>query len=148
LKFNIWKITSLAVILLFVVMVSACRPEPVAPEEGQLLILSPSAESTLNSNTVTVSVYVDNFRLVDGTGRDNHSREGHLIYYKDTVPPLVKGKTSLTQQGSYTSSKEKSFTWNNVEPGPHNFWVQLVNNDNTPLEPPVAVRVPITVVLK
>jgi hypothetical protein len=91
---------------------------------------------------------VDNFTLVDSNGQANQSGEGHLIYYKDITPPLVKGKTSLTQPGSYAVSIEKSFSWNNIEAGPHNFWVQLVNNDNTPLEPPAAVRVPVTVVLK
>jgi hypothetical protein len=148
LNINHWKIASLAIISLFVVLLPACRPEPVAPEEGQVIILSPSAESTIYSDTVTLNVYVDNFNLMDNNGQANHSREGHLIYYKDVTPPLVKGHTALTQEGSCVISIERSFTWSNVEEGPHNFWVQLVNNDNTPLEPPAAVRVPVTVIIK
>jgi hypothetical protein len=143
-----WNIAFLAVVMSIVILLSACRPEPVAPQEAQVIILSPSAESTIYSDTVTLDIYVDNFVLTADDGRNNQNREGHLIYYKDVTPPLLKGKPALTEEGSYAISIEKSFSWNRLEEGPHNFWVQLVNNDNTTLEPPSAVRVPVTVVLK
>lgn len=143
-----WKIVSLAACILMVFLAPACRPEPVAPEESQVIILSPSAELTIYSDAVTLEVYVDNFSLMVDNGQTNQSGEGHLIYYKDITPPLVKGQTALTPEGTYAISTGRSFSWSNVEAGPHNFWVQLVNNDNTPLEPPAAVRVPVTVVLK
>jgi hypothetical protein len=143
-----WKIAPLAACILLVFLLPACRPEPVAPEESQVIILSPSAESTIYSDTVTLEVYVDNFSLMVDNGQANQSGQGHLIYYKDITPPLVKGQAALTREGTYAISTGRYFSWSNVEAGPHNFWVQLVNNDNTPLEPPAAVRVPVTVVLK
>jgi hypothetical protein len=93
-------------------------------------------------------VYVDNFKLADKSGQANQSGEGHLIYYQDVTPPLVQGQSALSDEGSYFISTAKTYTWENMSAGRHNLWVQLVNNDNTPLEPPAAVRVPITVVLK
>jgi hypothetical protein len=148
LKTSKWYVAFLAAVVSVVILLSACRPEPVAPQEAQVIILSPSAESTIYSDTVTLNVYVDNFVLTVAGGQNNQNREGHLIYYKDVIPPLVKGKPALTEEGSYAISIEKSFSWNSLEEGPHNFWVQLVNNDNTTLEPPSAVRVPVTVVPK
>jgi hypothetical protein len=147
LKTNIWKIASIIAALLMILLMAACRPEPVAPGEGQVIILNPSAGETINSATVTINVFIDNFKLVDN-GQANQIGEGHLIYYQDITPPLVKGQTALTDPGSYAISSAKTYTWENVGAGPHNFWVQLVNNDNTPLEPPAAVRVPVTIAPK
>jgi hypothetical protein len=129
-------------------LLSACRPEPVASGEGQIIILNPSAGETISSSAVTVNVFVENIKLADKSGQPNQPGEGHIIYYLDVTPPLGKGQSALTIEGSYALSNSKTHTWENVTAGPHNFWVQLVNNDNTPLEPPAAVRVPVTVVLK
>lgn len=147
-KSHLSKIACLILGFILVFALASCRPEPVEPQEGQLIILNPSAGETINSSSVSVRVYVDNFVLADKIGQDNQTGEGHLIYYLDVTPPLVKGQTALTAEGSYAISVSKNYSWENVTPGQHNFWAQLVNNDNTPLEPPAAVRAPVTVVLK
>jgi hypothetical protein len=148
-KIQIWKIGLLfTAVLSVLILLSGCRPEPLAPQEGQLYILSPSAKDTITDSSLDIRVYVDNFSLTADQSRPNQRNEGHLIYYMDITPPLTKGKSALTEEGTYVISIEKSHTWTNLEAGPHNFWVQLVNNDNSPTEPPLAVRVPVTVVLK
>ncbi|HEY4711778.1 MAG TPA: hypothetical protein VIH69_03755, partial [Dehalococcoidia bacterium] len=43
----------------------SCRPEPVSPQEGRILILEPSADSTVTSPNITVKTYVEFFNLVD-----------------------------------------------------------------------------------
>jgi hypothetical protein len=135
----------LAIILL--AALCACRSEPVAPGEAQVIILDPVADATLNTNSVTISVHIDNFKLVDKNGQPAQPGEGHLLYYSDVTPPLVKGQSALTAEGSYVISTQKTCEWKNLTTGRHNFWVQLVNNDNTPLIPPAAVRLPLTVVM-
>lgn len=138
--------TFIMIITVLLIPLSSCRPEPIAPDDARIIILQPSAEAVLPSGQLTVRTFVEYFTLVDKTGQANHSGEGHLIFYIDVTPPLVKGESALTAKGTCFVSAEKTYTWENVSPGQHSFWVQLVNNDNTVLEPPVAVRVPVTTV--
>ena len=117
----------------------------MASSDATVIILQPSAESLLSTSSVTVRTYIQNFVLVDKSGQANINGEGHLIFYKDVNPPTARGQSALTDAGTYVESIEKSFTWENVAPGRHIFWVQLVNNDNSCLEPSAAVGVPVTV---
>jgi hypothetical protein len=143
---NLRKFAFPMIILLIIVPLSSCRPEPVASNDAIVIILQPSADSVLSSDSVTIRTYVENFNLVDKSGQENRPGEGHLIFYLDVTPPTVKGQSALTAGSTYFISAEKSYIWENVLPGQHSFWVQLVNNDNTCLEPPAAVRAPVTVV--
>ena len=124
-------------VLLVFAFLTACHPEPVVPQDARILIIDPAAESTRQAGAVTIKTFVERFELTDETG--------HIVYYMDVTPPMVQGETALTAAGSYAASTEKSHTWDNVPPGEHTFWVQLVNNDDTPLQPPQAVRVYVTV---
>lgn len=134
-------LTSISLILLL----TACHPEPVMPQDARILIIDPAAESTLATQTLTIKTFVERFSLVNKTGQQNVAGEGHIVYYKDVTPPMEQGKSALSADGTYAISTDTSHTWNNVPPGTHTFWVQLVNNDNTPLEPQAAVRVYVTV---
>ena len=124
---------------------TGCHPEPVIPQDARVLIIDPAAESTVTTSTVTIKTFVERFNLVDKAGQPNSPGEGHLVYYMDAQPPLEQGNSALTPEGTYAVTTETSRTWLNVPPGTHTFWVQLVNNDDTPLEPPAAVRVYVTV---
>jgi hypothetical protein len=138
------KSALIILLLLMVLPFAACHPEPVAPLDARIYIIDPAAESTIATNAVTIKTFVEKFNLVDKTGQPNSPGEGHIVYYMDVTPPLEQGKKALTADGTYTVSTETSYIWNNVSPGMHTFWVQLVNNDNTPLEPQAAVRVYVT----
>jgi hypothetical protein len=131
-------------ILLFTIL-PACRPEPLAPQNARVLIIDPPAESTRAINTVTVKTFVEKFDLVDKTGQSNKPGEGHIIYYLDETPPIEQGVSALTAEGTCAISTDTTYIWDGLQPGTHTFWAQLVNNDNTPLEPPAAVRVYVTV---
>ena len=145
---TIIKIAPLIMLSLILPALVSCRPEPVAPQEGRILILEPSADSTVTSPNITVKTYVEFFNLVDKIGQANVPSEGHIIFYLDVTPPLKKGESALTAEGTYSITKDKVHVWEKVPAGAHTFWVQLVNNDNTPLEPASAVRAPVTVILK
>ena len=144
---TVLKVIPLIVISLILPVLVSCRPEPVTPQEGRILILEPSADSTV-SQDVTVKTYVEFFNLVDKIGQANVPGEGHIIFYLDVTPPLKKGESALTAEGTYFITKDTVHVWENVPAGAHTFTVQLVNNDNTPLEPASAVRAPVTVKLK
>ena len=145
---TILKVMPLIILGLILPALVSCRPEPVAPQEGRILILEPSADSTVTSPNVTVRTYVEFFNLADKIGQPNVPGEGHIIFYLDVAPPLKKGESALTAEGTYFITTDTAHIWQNVPAGAHTFWVQLVNNDNTPLEPASAVYAPVTVTLK
>jgi hypothetical protein len=86
-----------------------------------------------------------NFKMNDDAiGKQNVSGEGHLVYYLDVQPPAIPGQTALTAAGTYKDTTDAFHIWENVTPGKHVFSVQIVNNDNTPLDPPVFDQVVVT----
>lgn len=119
-------------------------PSP-APTPG-LVITSPQNGSAIHQiGDVTVSVEVSNFNLVDKLGQPNVSGEGHIHYFMDVNPPITPGKPATTAPGTYVATTDTSHVWNNVVGGKHTFSVELVNNDHTPLSPPVVAEVEVTV---
>jgi hypothetical protein len=143
------NISILQVLFLLVVIFSlSCRPEPLAPQEAVLYIVEPAADSVIEGNSVDIITYNINFKIIDKMGQKNVPGEGHFIYYLDVNPPIVKGETAITAEGTYVTTTESRYTWQDVADGDHIFWVQLVNNDNTPVEPAAAVSVPVTVINK
>jgi hypothetical protein len=55
----------------------------------------------------------------------------------DTTPPSNPAQPSIPTQGAYAATPSTTYTWRNVTTGGHTFAVELVNNDNTPLNPMV-----------
>jgi hypothetical protein len=87
---------------------------------------------------INVSVGVSNFKpFADKIGQSSIPGEGHFIYYFNVNPPTTPGKPALTKKGTYAITADSIASWLAVLPGEYDVWVQLVNNDNTPLEPPV-----------
>jgi glucose/arabinose dehydrogenase len=119
----------------------------VAPIAGtpQITIISPTDEETISSSNVTVLVQVQNFNLVDKLGQANVPGEGHIHYFVDVAPPTTPGQIAVTAPGTYVPTSGTSYTWTNLTPGMHNFSVELVNNDHTPILPPVVKTVDVRV---
>jgi hypothetical protein len=130
----------LVLFILVLPLLLSCRAEPLAPEEPVVVLLSPSDGSTLASGEIEVRIYLQNFNMVENTGQPNKSNEGHVIYYMDVRAPLKSGDPAITSLGTFVATTKTSYIWPNVPAGPHTFSVQLVNNDDTPLEAPVSVR--------
>jgi hypothetical protein len=109
----------------------------------------PGVDGTGEGNTLkydagkkemTITVDVHNFNVVNKSGQPNITGEGHIVYYFDEEAPVDSAKTALTLPGYSASSFNKSYTWKNVEPGLHSFSAQLVNNNDTPLNPPAVFK--------
>jgi hypothetical protein len=94
---------------------------------------------------VQVSCILHNFKMNDeAIGKQNVPGEGHLVYYLDVQPPAIPGQTALTAAGTYKDTTDDFHLWEKVSSGRHVFSVQIVNNDNTPLDPPVFDQVVVT----
>jgi hypothetical protein len=117
----------------------------VIPEIGPPLavIVSPRTNALIKGSSITISTQVTNFNLADKIGQPNTAREGHLIFYMDVEPPTVQGQT-VNPTGS-VATVNTSYQWQNVTAGLHTFAIQVVNNDNTSLSPPVVASIVVTV---
>ena len=127
---------------------------PSATEGGQaaedapaVTITSPENDASVKAGDITIKVAVQNFEVVDKMGDDAAEGEGHLHYYFDIdrLPTNPKRRAGVRDEDAYEATTEMSYTWNDVEPGVHNFAVQLVNNDHKPLDPPVTARTTVSV---
>ncbi|MFW6150969.1 MAG: plastocyanin/azurin family copper-binding protein [Chloroflexota bacterium] len=108
-------------------------------------IASPQPGASPETNQVTVEIEVSNFSVVDKLGEEPVAGEGHVHFYMDVEIPTSPGEPAVTGEGTYAVSTENSHTWTDVSPGQHTFSVQLVNNNHSPLEPPVVDSVQVTV---
>lgn len=114
--------------------------------ETNVTITRPEQGSTVEAGNVTVSVDVKKFKVVDKLGQAPEDGEGHVHFYMDVgAIPTVAGEPATTKEGTYHAQATTEFTWEDVEPGEHTFAVQLVNNDHTPLKPPVIAQVTVEI---
>jgi hypothetical protein len=101
-------------------------------------IVQPRNGYILKTGDVTVTVQVTNFDLVNKLGQANAPGEGHIHYFMDVMPPTTPGQPAIPPSGSiWAATPNTSYTFSNVSVGTHSFYVELVNNDHTPLQPPV-----------
>jgi hypothetical protein len=99
----------------------------------RIIISSPANGSIKKAGPLTITVSVSNFNVVAKQGQPAVPGEGHIHYYLDTVPPNTAGLPSTPTSGTWAHSAETSYTFENVPIGTHKIYVQLVNNDHTPL---------------
>ena len=119
----------------------------VIPEIGPpgLVIVSPRDGAILPAGDIVVTAQAANFNLVDKLGQTNVPREGHLHYFLDVEAPTTLGKPAVTAPGTYAATAATSYTWPKVAQGMHTLSVELINNDHTPLDPPVVAKIMVTV---
>lgn len=119
-------------------------------------IVSPAWHSIVRGSSITLKTRVTNFELVDRIGKKAKKGEGHIVYYRlqslDAKIPTKKKETALSGgAGVFTSFPGDETTYTFVNEGPnlpsggYAFEVQLVNSDNTPLDPPQTARVEVSV---
>jgi len=110
-----------------------------------VIITVPKSGANLGVGSVTVTVKVSNFNIANKLSQANVAGEGHINYFMDVDPPITPGQPAVTAPGTYVATTDTSYTWPNVPAGNHTFSVELVNNDHTPLTPPVIASVTVTV---
>ena len=107
-------------------------------------IMTPQDGSAPAPGNIVFALNVENFMISkQDMGVVNREGEGHLIYYIGEQPPTDPGVPALTETS--VVSTDLKFIWKGVKEGTHTLYVQLVNNDDTPLESPVTASVTIQV---
>ena len=119
-------------------------PKPTPTPTPTIQITAPADGSTLSAGDITVSVQVSDFNLVDKKGETNVAGEGHIHYFIDVDAPTIQGTPAVTAAGTYAATSATSYIWPNVMPGTHTLSVELVNNNHTPINPPVVATVKVT----
>src|SRR3990172_9433977 len=116
-----------------------------APRGPTVDILTPEDGGTVAAGGVEVAVAPSGFEVVDKLGQPAAANQGHVHFYLDVAEiPTTPGRPAVTAEGTYHASAMTSYTWPDVPAGEHTFAAQLVNNDHTPLEPPVTAEVTVT----
>jgi len=98
-------------------------------------ITSPRDGEVVSGSSVAVSVDVSQFTLTNSSWESNQKNQGHLLYYMDTEVPTEPAGSAIAGEGTSDPTVNTTHVWENVAPGNHTFSVQLVNNDNTPVNP-------------
>jgi hypothetical protein len=110
-------------------------------------IIKPTDGGTVRGSTVTVSVSVKGFKVVDQKVRPPFpppvAGEGHVHFYLDTATLPTTHSPPAT--GAYRSVSRTTYTWTGVVPGRHSLAAQLVGRDHAPLSRPVKDRIVVDV---
>jgi hypothetical protein len=114
-----------------------CKPE--------LKIDEPKEGATLSHSNVTIVSNYTNFSVIPHFGERDVKGQGHLHYFKDVTAPTTQGQPATTTNGTWAQSAVDMYNWTNLTPGRHAFSVELVQNDHTPLSPPVVATVNVTI---
>jgi hypothetical protein len=148
----VWKLPRprvqfIAGLLALVVLASATLEGCGESADRSVKIVAPAQGSDVTAGDINVSVDVKKFDVVDKIGQAPKDGEGHIHYYLDAGEiPTRDGQPAVTNdQRTYHAQATKDYTWPNVSVGEHTFAVQLVNNDHTPLRPPVIAQVTVRV---
>lgn len=107
--------------------------------------VSPSATAASGGASIMVSIQSANFNIVSKEGQAAATGEGHVHFFLDAIPPTFPNIASVTGPGTYVHIEATTYTWFGVMPGVHILSAELVNNDHTPLNPPVVASVVLTV---
>jgi len=110
-------------------------------------ITEPMEGANLTNASIAVNVTVDSFTIVDKMGEAPVPGEGHIHYFIDVPVPTEPGIPAIigTLGNETISTTNTSWTFENVTDGMHNVSAMLVNNDHTPLTPPVYQTVNVSV---
>jgi hypothetical protein len=124
----------LALVVLFCAAAAATVSCGLSAARPDIRIIAPSADP--GAGSVTVTVDVTNFKLVDAAGTRNVAGQGRIVYYLDTVVPTYYQHSAAGKAGTYSVESVPSYTWSGVPPGEHVFSAQLVGFDGSPLPAP------------
>lgn len=120
--------------------------EPAGDDTGTIVeIISPADGSTLSPGDITVTVQVNNFKIVDKQGQASVPGEGHVHFFLDVAAPTTPGQPAIPTSGDWAHVSGTTYTFKNVTEGTHTIAVELVNNDHTPLNPPAVYDITINV---
>lgn len=151
----------LVVILLISLISFSCSssaakiPVPFTPVPGAtptVQITQPANNAVINGN-LSITVDFSNFAMVDPNGADNIVGQGHLDFCilnaapdtQSTQSGLVPPTFVISGGGSCAMTAGSYVLENNLAPGDYQLKAELVNNDDTELNPPVIDTILITV---
>ena len=99
-----------------------------------------------SGSNLEVDVSVSNFTLADKLGKPVSPMQGHIHYFLDVKPPTAEGEPAIPAKGSvWAATAKTTYTFENVSPGSHTVYAELVNNNHTPLNPPVVAKTTVNI---
>lgn len=124
----------------------ALEGAPTADADADAAEPSVEVAAAATAEGVEITATPENFDVVNKLGQAPADGEGHIHYYLDVDEiPTTAGQPAVSEEGTYHAEATTTYTWPDVDAGEHTVAVQLVNNDHTPLDPPVTAETTITV---
>lgn len=129
----------LCFLFLFFLNKSVFAQSPVTNDVPILALISPTNNEQIFGSKVTVSFIVKNFVFTDFTVRTkNQTGEGHLNIWLD--------ENNSSYENAQKIIRATDFTLEDIKAGNHQLILELVNNDNTSLKPPVVEVISFTTI--
>ncbi|MGE5373347.1 MAG: hypothetical protein ACM3KS_00030 [Phycisphaerales bacterium] len=129
----------LRIVLLLLVLAAITLPSQAelagASGNPAISIIYPPANTNLPSGNIIVTVQVRDFQLVDRLGQANVYGQGHIHYFIDVPVPRDPTKPTGFDPGVPVPTANTGLTWTGVEPGRHQFSVELMSNYHTHVSP-------------
>jgi hypothetical protein len=111
------------------------------------LIKSPKDNFASSSNAISISLDLSNIDIVNPS-KTNVQGQGHVNFYMDCDVPITPGNTTSyspaptnfkgkVAMGGASIVQNMNYVWKNVSNGNHTFGAELVQNDDTPFNPPI-----------
>jgi hypothetical protein len=123
-------------ILIIVVLIAASTATQVGAQ-ARLEVMAPLNGSTIDGTSVAVDFVASGISIVPSSvpleqaglqPEANRPGEGHVHFMLDTWPVVVW-------------ERNETYVFNDVPPGEHQLMVELVENDHSPLSPPVVQQI-------
>ena len=117
-----------------------------------VMIMSPQDKAMITGSNVTMMIQINNFAITKESmdmnkmqPMQNMANSGHIHWFIDVPAPTDPSKKAETAKGTWEMHDDTMYTFANVQPGTHTLSVELVNNDMTPITPPVYQTITVTV---
>jgi hypothetical protein len=127
LKFTIYK--TLVALSAFVLATALLISTVLAQTQPTLKVITPSEGQTIYGSKIPILISIENFNVVDfETNTLPKNGEGHVHLWLDDPNPTAESAVKLV---------DDNFTYSDVSFGEHTVRAELVNNNHTPLRPPI-----------
>jgi len=132
-------------VVITITLFAGCTSQYPSSNTPTLTITEPQNGASVSGTNLMVMIQVSNFNIVDKQGQPAVSGEGHVHYYLDYDAPTTQGQPAVPPSGViWQTIAATTYTFHNVTAGSHFVSVELVNNDHTPLNPPVTAKATVT----
>ena len=136
-----WQLTGLTVAAVLVATAGFTQPRAEAQQAGSIKIMSPSGGSTVQGDSVDLTVDIQGVPVKAAAEGDPAAYHYHALVDVDPSSVLQAGQPIITGQANVIHTADRTLKVTGLAPGPHSITVVLTRTDHVPLTPNVQDRI-------